>query len=77
MLTHVPQDSETSLDAISKSKGRPAWNFTLQKGQYAKKSHYRQVFFLSTKWEKQERYVERKHWIRWGACLLNQLPMHH
>jgi len=26
--------SETSLEAIFKSRGRPAWNFSLQKGQY-------------------------------------------
>jgi len=45
---------------------------------YAWKSHHRQKFFiLSTKWEKEERQVKRESWIRWGTCLLNQLPMHH
>jgi len=31
-LTHV--DSETSLEAIFRSKSRPAWNFIHQKRQY-------------------------------------------
>jgi len=34
-LTHVPQDSEASLETLFKSKSRPAWNFTLQKRQYS------------------------------------------
>jgi len=44
---------------------------------YARLSHYRQNNFLSIKWETQERQVERGRRIRLGACLLNQLPMHH
>jgi len=31
---YTPQDSETSLEAIFRSKSMPAWNFTLQKRQY-------------------------------------------
>jgi len=27
---YTPQDSEISLEAIFRSKSRPAWNFTLQ-----------------------------------------------
>jgi len=44
---YTPQDSETSLEAIFRSKSRPAWNFTLQKDNIdAWKSHYRQKIFL-------------------------------
>jgi len=76
---YVPQDSETtSLEVIFRSKGRQAWNFTSKKDNvYARKSHYRQNVFLSTKWETEERQVERESRIKWGVCLLNQLPMHH
>jgi len=77
-LTHVAQDSETSLEAIFKSKVRSAWNFTLQKGQYlCMEKPLQTKSSLSTKWEKEDRHVERESWIRWGTCLLNQLPMHH
>jgi len=31
---YTPQDSETPLEAIFRSKSRPAWNFTFQKTQY-------------------------------------------
>jgi len=75
---YAPQDSETSPEAIFRSKSRPASNFTHQKGNiYAWKSHYRQKIFLSTKWETEERQVERESQVRLGVCLLNQLPMHH
>jgi len=50
----------------------------IKKGNiYAWKSHYRQKIFLSTKWETEERQVERESQVRLGVCLLNQLPMHH
>jgi len=75
---YTPQDSETSLEAIFRSKSRPA-EISLSKKEniYVWKSHYRQKIFLSTKWETEERQVERESRIRLGACLLNQLPMYH
>jgi len=75
---YIPQDSKTSLEAIFRSKNRPAWNFTLQKRQYLcmEKSLQKQDFF-STKWETEEKQVEKESRIRLGACLLKQLPMHH
>jgi len=32
---YTPQDSEISLEAIFRSKSRPAWNFTPKKKQYS------------------------------------------
>jgi len=44
-LTNVPQDSETSLEAVFKSEGKPAGNFTHKNDNiYASKCHYRQIF---------------------------------
>jgi len=47
---YTPQDSETSLEAIFRSKSRPA-EISLSKKEniYVWKSHYRQKIFLSTK----------------------------
>jgi len=40
------------------------------------KSLQKQDFF-STKWETEEKQVEKESRIGLGACLLKQLPMHH
>jgi len=51
----TPQDGETFLEAIFRSKNRLVWHFTLQKRQYyAWESHYRQNVFSSRKCETEE-----------------------
>jgi len=73
---YTPQDIETSLESGLKA-GQLEIPLSKKDNIYAWKSHYRQNIFLSTKWETEERQVERESRIRLGACLLNQLPMHH
>jgi len=75
---YTPQGSETSVEAIFRSKSRPAWTFSLQKRQYLCMEKSLQTRdFLSMKWETEENQVEKESRIRLGAFLLNQLPMHH
>jgi len=44
---------------------------------YAWKSHCRQSFLYKYIVRKRRKAYWKKSWIRWGTCLLNQLPMHH
>jgi len=52
------------------------WQASLKLQSLWWKSHYKQEV-LSTKWEKEERHVERGRQTRWETSLLNQLPIHH
>jgi len=56
---YTPQDIETSLESGLKA-GQLEIPLSKKDNIYAWKSHYRQNIFLSTKWETEERQVERK-----------------
>jgi len=66
-LTHVPQDSGTSLEAIFIARGRPGRNFTLQNGtifMHGKVITCKGFFHKKNEMSKKERRVEKESQIR-------------